>query len=89
MLWAKILRSHTVERVKLLSRGGRVVNARALRARGSRGPQGFESLPRRHFFLDIVQWEEKSVFNLLALKRHAQKHFLLSGEGGRERRWEI
>jgi hypothetical protein len=46
----KVLRRRTVKRVKQLSRGGRVVNARALRARGSRGPQGFESLPRRHLF---------------------------------------
>ena len=32
-----------------MCRDGRVVNARALRARGSQGPHGFESHSRRHF----------------------------------------
>ncbi len=44
-------------------RDGRVVNARALRARGSRGPQGFKSLSRRHivklFF--VAGWQNEVV----------------------------
>jgi hypothetical protein len=50
----KILRQSTVEKVKPeQSRGGRAVNARALRARGSQGPQGFESLPRRQSLFQV------------------------------------
>lgn len=44
-----ILRAGEIELLIRQRRGGRVVNARALRARGSQGPHGFESHPRRLF----------------------------------------
>ena len=43
-----ILGENELEKVFTPGRDGRVVNARALRARGSQGPHGFESHSRRH-----------------------------------------
>jgi hypothetical protein len=43
----KHLRHSELELLNCKCRGGRAVNARALRARGPPGPHGFESHPRR------------------------------------------
>jgi hypothetical protein len=45
--FGKHLRHSELELLTCLCRGGRVVNARALRARGTSVPHGFESHPRR------------------------------------------
>ena len=52
--FGKHLRHNGLEVLICQCRDGRVVNARALRARGPPGPHGFESHSRRSFALKAI-----------------------------------